>query len=400
VSTLLDPQASPVVQQVRRWPRRLVIVLAIVLGIVGAVLLAARLALPGILRSTINRRLAAIPGYTGRVDSVDVQILRGGYTMHGFVITPENGDEPLFTAGTIDFSVAWRELFHGRFVSDILADDLKLNYLVTSREEETREIPADRRWQDVINDLFPIDITYLEFDRGILHFADYTRKPRVDLSLTDVRLEATGLRNRPDRSGDPFPARINLSAQAPGHGRLLLFTKLEPLAVKPHLELNAELRDVSLPVLNDFLRAYAGVDVSKGRLQVFGQLAMADGRYEGYVKPFVDQVDFKDFPGEKHSVATKIWEKLVAAAVDLVRNRHSDQVATRVPFSGDATNMDVRTWTSIGNALHHGFIAALHEGFEGTTHPDSARTNVPDLNAHVASKPDSPPPASKPSHSP
>jgi hypothetical protein len=284
-------------------------------------------------------------------------------------------------------------------VSDIVADDVKLNYLVTSRAEAGKEIPTDQRWQSVINDLFPIDITYLEIGRGVIRFADFTRQPNVNLALTDLKLEATGLRNRPDPSGDPFPARINLSAQAPGHGRLLLFSKLEPLAAKPHLELNAELRDVSLPVLNDFLRAYADVDVSKGRLEIFGQLAMADGRYEGYVKPFVDHVDFKDFPGQKHSAINELWKKLVAAAVALVKNRKSDQVATRIPFSGDATSMDVKTWTSIANALHHGFIAALHEGFEGTTHPDSPRTNVPDLNPHPSEAPTPPATSSDRSHS-
>ncbi|HVU17482.1 MAG TPA: DUF748 domain-containing protein [Candidatus Didemnitutus sp.] len=387
MSQVLDVEASPVVREVRRWPRRTVITLAIIV----VVLAAARLALPSYLRGAINRRLAAIPGYTGRVEAVDVQLLRGGYTMRGFEITPEAGDEPLFSAGRIDFSIAWRELLHRKLVSDILAEDVKFNYIVTSREEETHEVPADRRWQDVVNDLFPIDITYLGVERGTLRFADYTRKPKVDLAITDLRLEATGLRNRPDRSGDPFPARINLHAQTPGHGQMLLFTKLEPLADKPHMELNMEVRDVSLPVLNDFLRAYADVDVSKGRLEVFGQLAMANGRYEGYVKPFVDHIDFKDFPGEKKSAGTKLWEKIVSAAMDLVKNRRSDQVATRVPFSGDTNQMNVRTWTSIANALHHGFIAALHQGFEGTTHPDSPRTNVPDINSKPSAKPEDKP---------
>jgi hypothetical protein len=39
--------------------------------------------------------------------------------------------------------------------------------------------------------------------------------------------------------------------------------------------------------------------------------------------------------------------------------------------------MNIQTWTSIANALHHGFIQALHEGFEGTTHPDNPETKVP-----------------------
>lgn len=117
--------------------------------------------------------------------------------------------------------------------------------------------------------------------------------------------------------------------------------------------------------------------MSKGRFELFGQLAAGGGHYEGYVKPFLDQIDFKDYPNQDASIGKRLWETMVSAVVNLLKNKQRNQFATRIPFSGDAGKMDVGTFTAIANAVHHGFVKALYEGFEGTTHPDSPETTVP-----------------------
>jgi Domain of Unknown Function (DUF748) len=354
---------------------------AIVLLIVAFALTLVRIAAPYLVQQAINRRLNKIPGYAGHVGNIDLAVWRGAYVINDIEIVKREGKvkEPFFAAQQIDFSLAWRELFRRKFVSQITVTNGRLNF-VRGATEESSQLAADRRWQDVINDLFPIDITHFIVDGGVLRYADTTRTPKVDISITNLQLQATGLRNRPDDEGEKFPAKISLSGQTPGHGQLKLFSKLEPLATQPHLELNVEVKEVSLPVLNDFLRAYANVDVSRGRFEVYGQLAMGDGHYEGYIKPFLDKLDFKDLPNQETSLGKRVWETVVSAIVKLVKNKERDQFGTRIPFSGDAAKADVSTWRTIVNTLHHGFIQALREGFEGTTHPDSAETKVPSVS--------------------
>lgn len=355
--------------------------LFVLLG-VALVLLLARLAAPYVIQKAINRRLDKIPSYSGHVGSIDLAVWRGAYVIRNIEIVKRAGKvkEPFFAAETIDFSLAWRELFHRKFVSDITVTNGRLNF-VQGATEESSQITADRRWQEVINDLFPIDITHFVINGGTLRYANTTRTPVVDIAITNLKLQATGLRNRPSDEGEKYPAKIKLSGQTPGHGQLKLFSKLEPLALQPHLELNVEIKEVSLPVLNDFLRAYANVDVSRGRFEIYGQMAVGDGHYEGYVKPFLDQLDFKDLPNQQSSLGKRVWETIVSGVVKLVKNKERNQFATRIPFSGDANKMDVGTWTSIANALHNGFVQALREGFEGTTHPDSRDTKVPSVSA-------------------
>jgi Domain of Unknown Function (DUF748) len=367
------------------WPRgTLVAVLALV-----ALVLIARLIAPVLVRNAISRRLSQIPGYSGKVESVDLKMWRGAYRINGMRIVKSNGQvsDPFFAAEKIDFSIAWRELFHGRLVSRIRVRNGTLNFLRGS-DDENSQLTADKRWQDVINDLFPIDITFLDIEGGILSFTDATQTPRIYISVNDLRVHATGLQNRPDQSGDPLPAKIDISGVTIGKGDIHIFAKVEPLAAQAHFDLAMELKKVSMPALNDLLRAYVKIDVSQGEFEVFAQMAMRDGHYEGYVKPFMKDLKFDDVSDKDKSLGERLWKDAVAMFANLAKNKDSGQVATRIPFSGEASTMDVHVWKTIENGLHHGFIKALPQGFEGTTHPDG--------KASAASSTAEKPPEAKP----
>jgi hypothetical protein len=358
----------------------------VVLLVLLAVIIVLRLAAPYYVKGAIDRRLAQIPGYSGHVQGVTLHLWRGAYRIDGMTIVKRDNkvSEPFFSADRIDFSIAWGELFHGRLVSQIYVRNGKLTFL-RGPDEGSSQLTADKRWQDVINDLFPIDITFLDIRGGVLRFVDTTHTPKVDVAVRDLKVTATGLQNRPSTAGDNYPAKIDISGTTIGEGQLHLFTKAEPLADKAHFELAMELKKVSLPALNDFLKAYANVEVSQGQFEVFAQMAMANDHYEGYVKPFFTDMKFDDVKDEEKSLGHKIWKAIVAGIAELAKNKDSKQVATRIPFSGESSGLNIHTWKSIENGLHHGFVQALSHGFEGTPNPD-----------HVASP--ATPPAPAPAH--
>jgi hypothetical protein len=335
------------------------------------VLLALRLSGSFVVKYEINKRLAHIPDYSGHVDGISLHLWRGAYSMTGVVITKSNGkvSEPFFSAERINFSVAWGELFKGRFVSSIDARNVRLIFVQAATTDDS-QLAADGRWQDVINDLFPIDITFLDIRGGVLRYVDKTETPNVDISIRDLSISATGLQNRVSPTEGDMPAKIQISGTSIGDGRLKFFAKLEPLAIQPHFQLAMEMNKVSLPALNDMLSAYAKVKVTEGQFDVVAQMAMGNGHYEGYVKPFLTSVKFADVDPEHDSIGRRIWKGLVSLFADLATNKDSKQIATRIPFEGDSKNLDVGMWKTITNGLHHGFIKALPKGFEGTTNPD------------------------------
>lgn len=344
--------------RLRRFSRRTLIVL----GVLVLVLIAARLALPYAMRRAINSRLDKIPDYTGHVNDVHVGLWRGAYTLKGVVISKRNGlvIEPFFQADRIDFSLAWRELLHRKFVGDIALEKPMLT-LVEGNSSETTQVAADRRWQDAIKDIFPIDITWLKITDGQLRYINDTMTPKVDIRVAHVRALASGLRNRAEDEKNEFPATIQLDGETIGSGVLKIATQVEPLAPQAHFLLKLELEKVSLPAMNEFLRAYAGVDVSKGTFSGYLEVAARNGHFEGYFKPFFDQVDFSQPEGKSRNLKQEVWEWFVATFAAIFKNHPRDEVATKIPFSGEFKNLDVHLWQTIKNLLHHAFVHPLQK---------------------------------------
>jgi hypothetical protein len=340
----------------RRLSRRTLIAL----GLIAVVLVAVRLALPSVLRSVINARLEKIPDYTGHVSRVDVSLYRGAYTLHELVIQKRDGTakEPYFTARQIDLSLAWRDLFDGQIVGDVALENPTLT-LIAGASTEDSQIAADSRWQDAIKDIFPIDITWLKITDGQVRYINHTTKPEVDVRVAHLRALATGLRNRVDQSSGEFPSTIVLEGETMGGGTLKISAQLEPLAIEPHFLAKLELEKVSLPALNEFLRAYGGIDVSKGWFNVYVEGVSRHGHYEGYIKPFFDQVDFSQPKGESRPFKQVVWEWFVSSFATIFKNHPRDEVATRIPFSGEFKNLDMHTWETIKNLLRHAFIHPL-----------------------------------------
>jgi len=351
---------------VRRGPRWGVVTIIVIV----LVLLVARLALPAFLKSAINRRLEAIPAYTGRVDAVGVSLLRGAYTMRGLQLEKREagGTRPFLDAEAIDFSLVWSELFRGRVVSEIQATRPRLNFLQAATQE-TSQLDFDRRWQDVINDLFPIEITHFEATDGELHFVAPLRDPPVDIFLRDLKVVVRGLRNRPDLNEGEAVATVLVEGVTPGNGRLALSSELEPLAPKPRFHLKLKVDKLSLPAMNQFLLAYGNVDVSAGEFTGYLEMVARDDRYRGYFKPFFENLEFKSATDPNKPILTRVWEKLVAGLANLMKNRDTDQVALRIPFEGDFGATRVETWESIKTLVRNGFIQALAEGLDGHPRP-------------------------------
>ena len=319
----LESRAATLERRVLRWPRP---VLYTLMALV-ALAVVARLFAPGYVHRAINRRLNQIPGYSGHVGAINLQIWRGAYRIDDIEIVRRNGKvrEPFFAAKTIDFSVAWRELLRKQFVSDVYITDGRLVFL-RGPTDESSQLTVDRRWQEVINDIFPINIAHLEIRGGTIRYVDTTMEPHIDVAVRDMEVVATGLRNRPSGKGEVFPAKIDISGRSVGNGELRLNAKLEPLADQTHFEVAVELRKVSLPAINDLLRAYVGIDVSRGQFDVFGQMAMQKGHYEGYLKPFLNRVDFKNRDDVDKKLGERLWKGAVVAVIKLFENSDTKQL--------------------------------------------------------------------------
>lgn len=364
----MDTPNPRIIHRVRAWPRRVVITVAVI----AFVLLGARIALPHVVKKQVNDRLQSIPGYTGHVEDIGIALVRGAYKLEGVEIFKVTGQvrEPFVMAAVIDFSVAWRDLFRGKVVSDIYVEQGRLTFVAGPTEEESQK-DIDRRWQEVIEDLFPLEITHFELRDGVVRYQDTTKSPQVDVFIKNMRVVATGLQNRREEKGTEFPADITVEGETLGGGKVTLAISAEPLAEQPHFHLSAKVDGVNLPDLNESLKAYANVDVSRGTFQLAAEMAGKDGGFQGYVKPFFEDLDFNNIEDKNKGVFTRVWENIVQGLAWLVKNKARDQVATRIPFQGRFGDPQVGLWATVSNLFRHGFIRAFNPTIEGSVHAEN-----------------------------
>lgn len=323
-------------------------------------LLGVRIALPYGIKSYVNRQLDKAPGYRGRIDDVDVHVWRGAYRIHEVRIqkVAKNVPVPLFEARAVDLSLQWRELFHGALVGEIEMEEPKINF-VDGPNPEQRQSGREQDWSKTLESLFPFRLNRVEIRNGAVHFQNLHSKPQVDIAITQLSASATNLTNTRDLK-EPLPAGVRAKGSFPGGGLLDLQLKLNPLAKTPTFELNAQLTNVTLVSLNDFLRAYGKFDVERGIFALYTSVAAKDGAYEGYAKVFFENLDVFAWEKERKKNALEVfWQAIVGGLTTIFKNHSEDSLATKIPITGTYEGTSVGIWSSISSLLRHAFIRAL-----------------------------------------
>lgn len=199
---------------------------------------------------------------------------------------------------------------------------------------------------------------------GEVHFRNFQSEPPVDLWLEDVEITARNLTNVRDRE-QRRPARAEAHARALGGGELEAFLRADPLAPAPDFELQASLRDVDVARLNDFLQAYGSFDVQRGNLTVVIELDAREGRFEGYVKPLLRELDVLDTAQEDDlSPVVVLWESFVGALAEALENQPEDQLATRMPLSGRIDDPEAGILETLVALLRNAYVEALRPRYE------------------------------------
>jgi hypothetical protein len=140
--------------------------------------------------------------------------------------------------------------------------------------------------------------------------------------------------------------------------------KMNPLAEDATFDLNATVENTNLPALNDFIKAYGGFDVNKGTFGLYAEMAAKDGRYKGYVKPVIKNLDVVGPQDKQDGFFNKLWENVVGAAGKVLKNQKTDQIATRIPLEGSTNEIKASTWYAVMDVLRNAFLKALTSSIE------------------------------------
>jgi hypothetical protein len=337
--------------------RRKILVGLLVLFVLG--LIALRMALPGIVQNYVNNKLDELPEYDGSIGDVDIHLIRGAYSIDDVNIVKTSGEVPVpfFETRRVDLSMEWRELFHGALVGEIEVFEGKLNF-VKGESAEDSQTSIDKSWLDVVQELFPFKINRFGITGGEVWFRDFHSNPKVDVYLTNLVVLCTNLYNTRDFKVE-LPADFRAQGTTLGEGELEIHVKLDPLASEPKFDLELALEQMDLTALNEMLEAYGNFNVKRGTFEVFAEIAGEQGSFDGYVKPFFEDLDVLELKEDSKNPLKFAWQAIVAGAVKLFKNHPKDQVATKIPVSGTFEKTDVQIWTTVVNVLRNAFVEAF-----------------------------------------
>ena len=340
--------------------------IVVALLITSAVLIAVRAALPFAVKSYVNTELADMGEYSGHVQDVDLALLRGAYLLKGVtVVKPSAANaDPFLVLDEMDISLQWNALANGRLVGELKMHAPIVNMIQGEAEEET-QLGAGVNWPAEIRELFPFTFNRVEVLNGTVTFRAPGIEAEESLELRDARLVLHNLTNVQDEDQEAF-ADIELEGAVMGNAPLALSGRFDPNSNLPKFDLNLVLEGAQLTDVNPWLEEFLNVDAEGGSFSMYTELAAADGRFEGYIKPIMEDPHIFSMEEPSSGPFQKAWEALVGVAAALFENRETDQVATQIPFSGEIDAPRAGLLEAMLNLLRNAFVAAFSQSIDGT----------------------------------
>lgn len=336
------------------------------LGIIVMVLIILRAALPSIVKDEVNKRLQALESYDGHVLDVDLALWRGAYRVDGIEIvkTGSRQPTPFFSADHIDFSIEWRSLSRGSLVAESVFDRPVLN-LVRAESEQQSQTGKEVNWADELKRAFPFRFNTARVIDGTVTFRAPGISTRDALKATRLNGAILNMTNAVD-SGQATFATFEATALVLETGTAKLYGSANPLAKTPTFDLNLTVKDVRLPEVNPWLREYIKADAEGGEFELYTELAAADGKFKGYAKPIMRDVNMYSSDEEEDNPLRRLWEGLVDFAAEIVEDEGSDQIAARIPFSGTIEDPEAGLLETVVSVLRNAFVSAFARSLEGS----------------------------------
>jgi hypothetical protein len=342
-----------------------------ILGVVAAVLIVARIALPYMVLDYLNGRLSRMGAYSGHIVDIDIHLWRGSYSLDRMTITKVDGKVPvpLFNTTRADISLTWRALVKGHFRGKIDFFDPVVNF-VDGRGEGDTQTGKGVDWRAQLRALAPFRFDEVNVFNGTITFNNFVSSPKVDLKMTDVNGTVTNLTNVQREGGDRV-AHMHATAKVLGDAPLETRAEIDPIERLGDFHYELTIRNIKLVKANDLARAYSGLDFAGGEGDFVMELQAKDRKLSGYAKPLFRDLQIfswkQDVEQDKKGPLKIAYEAVAEGVTKLFKNQAKDQFATRVTISGNIDQKNVSTADAITGVLRNAFIEAYKPNIEHLT---------------------------------
>jgi hypothetical protein len=338
----------------------------VVLLVIVLLLVAARIALPFVVEDYVNGKLQTLESYRGHIGDVDIHLWRGAYSIDDIEILKTGAQRPVpfFSAQRLEFSVEWRSLFRGSVVSEATFLAPQLN-LVHAKSEEQSQLGSEENWNARLEELFPFRFNTIQVHDGTIRFLAPGISTKDAITARKVNGAISNLTNVLD-SGKRTFADFRINGEVLDGAPAKVAGSVDAFAAQPTFDVNMEVKNVELPKVNPWLREFIKADAEAGKFELYLELAASEGRFAGYAKPILQDVDLYRSGEEEQSALKRLWEGFLDFAAEVLENDQADQVAARIPFSGTIKNPETSLLQTIASVMRNAFISAFARSLEGS----------------------------------
>jgi hypothetical protein len=254
-------------------------------------------------------------------------------------------------------------------VNDFLLEDAKVDY-VHAAQTKQREMKRAKKGAEKVKEVHKdptvvVKVSHGKIAKSDVGFINKATSPDYRVFLSDLNIELQNFSNRPEEG----MGTVKLTGNFMGSGPTVVTGDFRP--EKPNPDFNVQVRIVKTQVttLNNLLEAYGHLHAQKGTFAFFSDMTVKHNRIEGYVKPFLKDVQVYDPEKDTDKQATKkIYEAVVNGVLDLFKNTPTGQVATKTDVSGPVETPHTSTWQILEKLVENAFFKAILPGFEGLPH--------------------------------
>ncbi|WP_158635421.1 DUF748 domain-containing protein [Pseudomonas duriflava] len=253
--------------------------------ILFAVVVVIRLLAPFGVHRYVEHQMNKIPGYRTSVADVDINLFKGGYTLHGVRIEKANGavPEPLFETERVESWTQWGAWAEGKPVGLTRLHHPVFTFVLADDEAHS-QMGIDSRWLAQVDSLSPLAPNHSEIIDGTLRVIDKHPNRPVTFFINNIQSTTRNLANA-EGLEDSLWSTTEMTGSPMGKGAMTTHLRLNGLSPYPSFEMDTAIDNLPLNTFNDFLRAYARIDVEQGTLTSRTHVVGKDGRFTAYTKP-------------------------------------------------------------------------------------------------------------------
>jgi hypothetical protein len=194
-----------------------------------------------------------------------------------------------------------------------------------------------------------------------LGFVNETSRKPYRIFLTDTDFHLSNFSNHFSQG----PAQARLKARFMGSGITTASGNFRPEKGGPDFDLYVKIEDAELTAMNDLLRAYGNFDVSAGSFSLISELHVKNDAISGYIKPFFKEIKVYDRRKDKErGIFHQMYEMLIGGAAKLLKNRPSQEVATKATITGSLEKPETSSWQIVVELIKNAFFKAILPSFE------------------------------------